>query len=303
MDMTTEILGMKMKNPVMDASGTAGYGEELSCFFSLDLLGAFVTKSCTLEARFGNEQPRVADCRGGLLNCIGLENPGVEIVAKAALPKLFKLTSAPIVCSVAGAREEDYVECVKILNRVEGIRAYEINISCPNVSAGGMSLSSDPKLAKRITAKIKEVSRFPFSMKLTPNVEDIAKIAKACEEGGADALTVANSYQGMRIDLRTGKPILSRGVGGFSGPAILPMALKAVYECAKAVRIPLIGSGGISKAEDVIEYLYAGATAIQVGSMNIKDPCAMKKIVDGLPAVMKRLKINSLRSIIGEALK
>ena len=301
MDTRIVIPGLDLKNPVMPASGTCGYGEELSAFYDLNLLGGFVTKSATGKERFGNPLPRIAEGYEGSLNCIGLENPGVETVASVAIPKLRRNYHGPLLVSIAGSDEEEYRYVLSILEKVEGIDAYEINISCPNVSRGGMALGTDPKAAKAITALMKKEASRPIYMKLTPNVMDISEIALACQEGGADGLVVCNSFQGMRIDIKTGKPILSRKIGGYGGPAILPMALKAVYQCAEKVDIPIIGVGGIGCARDVIEFLMAGASAVEVGTMNLKDPYACKKIVEELPETMARYGIESLHTCIKEA--
>ncbi len=303
MDTRITLPGLDLKNPVLPASGTAGYGEELSKFYDLNILGGFTTKSATGLERPGNPLPRIADAYEGTLNCIGLENPGVDIVAKKKIPELRKTYKGPLLVSIAGSDEEEYCHVMDVLNGTEGIDAYEINISCPNVSKGGMALGTDPKEAYSITRKLKALSRHPLYVKLTPNAKDIVLVAKAVEEAGADGIVVCNSFQGMRIDLRTRKPILSRTIGGYGGPAILPMALKVVYQCAKEINIPIIGVGGIASARDVIEFLLAGASAVEVGSANLKDPYAMKKIVEELPDTMRRYGYETLSTCIKEALK
>ncbi len=303
MDMHISIPGLELKNPVLPASGTAGYGEELSQFYDLNILGGFTTKSATGKERPGNPLPRIADGYEGTLNCIGLENPGVDIVATKKIPQLRKTYKGPLLVSIAGSDEEEYCHVMEAFNRTEGIDAYEINISCPNVSKGGMALGTDPKAAYDITKKLKALSRHPIYVKLTPNASDVVLVAKAVEEAGADGIVVCNSFQGMRIDLKTRKPILSRTIGGYGGPAILPMALKVVYQCAKEVHVPIIGVGGIASARDVIEFLLAGASAVEVGSVNLKDPYAMKKIVEELPDTMRRYGFDSLGTCIKEALK
>lgn len=302
-DLSTSLPGLEMKNPVTPASGTCGYGKELKDFYDLNILGGFVSKSATGERRFGNPLPRIAEGYSGTLNCIGLQNPGVETIAAKELVELRSFYQGPLLCSIAGSSVEEYLTCVNRLNEVEKIDAYEINISCPNVSKGGMSLSSDPHSAYEITKTLKAVSKHPIYMKLTPMVNDVVSIARACKEGGADGLVLANSYQGMRIDLKTGKPILSRKIGGYGGPAILPMALKVVYQVASEVDIPIIGVGGIACANDVLEYLYAGASAVQVGSMNLKDPLICKKIIEELPSVFEFYGRKSVKACIKEAHK
>lgn len=302
-DLTTSLPGISLKNPLMNASGTGGYGQELSNFYSLDILGAFVTKSATVEPRFGNKQNRIADSYSGTLNCIGLENPGVDVVVNEKIPWLCKHTKTNIIASIAGYNEDDYITCIKKFNNIENIAAYEINISCPNVSHGGMSLSSDPTLAFKATKLFKQYAKRPIYLKLTPNVNSVPVIAKACKDAGADALVLANSYQGARFDLDTGKPILSIGVGGYGGPSILPMALKVVYQVKKEVDIPIIGVGGVSDASDVLEFLYAGACAVQVGSMNLKDPYILPKIIKELPFVLEKHHRYCVKECIGESLK
>lgn len=304
LDTKINLFGIEFKNPVMNASGTGGYGKELDSFYPLDTLGGFVSKSCTFNPRFGNPLPRIADASLGCLNCIGLTNPGVKKLAQEEIPPIVnKYPNLPYLCSIAGETKEEYIKEIEILNKVDGIDIYEINISCPNVENGGMALASNPNLAYQITKECKKASKHPIFMKLTPNGVDIAKIAIECEKAGADGLILANSYQGMRIDLRTGKPILSRKIGGYGGPGIFPMALKVIYQCAKVTSIPIIGVGGVSSAEDVIEMLYAGASLVEVGSLNLKDPYACKKIVDELENVMKEYNITSLKDIIKGALK
>lgn len=303
LDTKISLPGLDLKNPVLPASGTAGYGEELGKLYDLNILGGFTTKSATGTARAGNPLPRIAEGYSGTLNCIGLENPGVDVVATVKIPNLRKSYHGPLLVSIAGSDEEEYLHVLSVLEQVEGIDAYEINISCPNVSKGGMALGTDPKAAYDITRKIKEKASHPIYVKLTPNAPDILSVAKAVEEGRADGIVVCNSFLGMRIDLKTGKPILSRGIGGYGGPAILPMALKVVYQCAKTVNVPIIGVGGIASARDVIEFLMAGASCVEVGSMNLRDPYAMAKIVKDLPEVMSQYGIESLQSCIKEALK
>lgn len=304
MNTKINIPGLNLKNPIMNASGTAGYGKEIEQFYPLDELGAFVTKSCTYEPRFGNPLPRIADAYFGTLNCIGLTNPGVKHVAEIDIPYLVnKYPKLNIVCSIAGATEEEYLDQIAILNKVKGISAYEINISCPNVSNGGMALSSKKELTEQITKKVRLATDLPIYMKLTPSVTNIQEIALAAQKSGANGIVMGNSYQGMRIDLYTGKPILSRKIGGFGGPAIFPMALKVIYLCAQVLNIPIIGVGGVSSAEDVIEMLYAGACAIQIGSMNLIDPLICKKVADNLQPIMKKYKIDDLNKIIKGAHK
>jgi len=304
MDLTTNLPGLKLKNPVLPASGTCGYGKEFEEFYDLNILGGIITKSLTKEERFGNPLPRIAEGKMGTLNCIGLQNPGLDHVADIEIPYLINnYPDLPLIVSIAGDKTQDYIDCINRLNKINGINAYEINISCPNVSNGGCALSSDPLLAYEITKEIKKVSKKPIYMKLTPLVNDITKVALSCEKAGADGLVLANSYQGMRIDLKTGKPILSRKIGGLGGPAIFPQALKVVYTCAKVVKIPIIGVGGISTASDVLEFLLAGASAVEIGSANLHDPFTCKKIIEELPKVLKQYNKKSVKECIKGALK
>jgi len=298
------LANIKFKNPILNASGTAAYGKELEQFIPLDILGGFVTKSVTYKPRFGNPLPRIAEGKNGILNCIGLTNPGIEHVANIDIPYLTnRYQNLNVICSVAGGTIQEYIDQIKILNNVDGICAYEINISCPNVQANGNCLASDINLTAQITKKIKSITQRPIFLKLTPNVTDISKIALACENNGADAVIICNSYQGMRIDLKTGKPILSRKIGGYSGPAIFPMVLKNIYQCAKVLNIPIIGSGGVSIADDVIEMMYAGASLVEIGAQNLVDPYICQKIINDLPIQMKKYNIKNLSSIIKGALK
>ena len=295
------LCGVEMKNPVIPASGTFGYGYEFAALYDINILGSLSFKGTTLEPRFGNPTPRIAECPAGLLNAVGLQNPGVEQVIAKELPKLKSCFSGPVMANVSGFSVEDYRATVARLDAEEEIAWFEVNISCPNVHGGGMSFGTDPKAAAAVTAAVRAVTRKPVIMKLTPNVADIAEIAKACAGAGADGLSLINTLLGMRIDLRTGKPVLANKMGGFSGPAVFPVALRMVYQVYEAVDLPIVGMGGVSSAEDVIEMMLAGATAVEVGAANLRDPFVAKKIVESLPAAMEKYGITDLNKIIGGA--
>ncbi len=288
-DLSVELSGLRLDNPVIPASGTFGFGAEFAEFYDLDILGSFSFKGTTREARFGNPTPRIAECREGMINAVGLQNPGVEAVIGEELPRIARIFHKPVVANISGFSVEDYAYCC------------EINISCPNVKEGGIAFGQNPKAAEEITRAVKRYAKQPVIMKLSPNVTDIVSIAKACEEGGADGLTLINTLLGMRIDLRTRRPVIANTMGGFSGPAIFPVALRMVYQVARACRIPVMGCGGVATARDVIEMMMAGATAVQVGAENLRNPYACKEIVEALPAEMERLGISRLRDIIGVA--
>ena len=291
----------ELDNPIIPASGTFGYGYEFAELYDINCLGSFSFKGTTLEPRFGNPTPRIAECPHGMLNSVGLQNPGVEKVISEELPKLKKCFDKPVVANVCGFSPEEYERVAELLSNEEQVGILEVNISCPNVHAGGVNFGSNAKTAAEITARVKAVSKKPVYIKLTPNVTDIAEIAKACEAAGADGISMINTLLGMRIDLRRKTPILANKIGGFSGDAIFPVALRMVYQVYDAVKIPIIGMGGISSAEQVIEMMLAGATAVEVGAANLVDPYASKKIVESLPAAMEKYNIKSLQEIIGGA--
>ncbi|MBE6661685.1 MAG: dihydroorotate dehydrogenase [Ruminococcaceae bacterium] len=291
----------ELDNPVIPASGTFGYGYEFAELYDINCLGSFSFKGTTLEPRFGNPTPRIAECESGMLNSVGLQNPGVEKVVSEELPKLKKCFKKPVVANVCGFSPDEYAKVAEILSAEEQVGILEVNISCPNVHAGGVNFGSSAKTAAEITERVKAVSKKPVYIKLTPNVTDIAEIAKACEAAGADGISMINTLLGMRIDMRRRKPILANKIGGFSGDAIFPVALRMVYQVYAAVKIPIIGMGGISSAEQVIEMMLAGATAVEVGAANLVNPFAAKEIVEALPAAMEKYNIKNLTDIIGGA--
>ena len=295
------LCGVEIKNPIIPASGTFGFGYEFAEIYDINVLGSLSFKGTTLEPRFGNPTPRIAECTEGLLNAVGLQNPGVDKVLAEELPKLKACFTDPVMANVSGFSLDDYRETVKKLDGEEQIGWFEINVSCPNVHGGGMSFGTDPKAAASVTAEVRKVTNKPIIMKLTPNVTDIVSIAKACADAGADGISLINTLLGMRIDLKKKKPILANKMGGFSGPAIMPVALRMIYQVYEAVRLPIVGMGGVSTAEDVIEMMLAGATAVEVGAANLRDPFASKKIIEDLPRVMEKYGITDLESIIGGA--
>ena len=298
-DMKVELCGIELDNPVIPASGTFGYGYEFAELYDINILGTFSFKGTTREPRFGNPTPRIAECSSGMLNSVGLQNPGVEAVIREELPKLAKVFHKKVMANVSGFSVDDYVYSCEKLDKCEQVGWLEVNISCPNVHGGGMSFGTDPKAAAEVTKAVKAVTSKPVIIKLTPNVTDIVSIAKACEDAGADAVSLINTLLAMRIDLHTGKPILANITGGMSGPAVFPVALRMVYQVAQAVNIPVIGVGGVSSAENVLEMMMAGATAVEIGSANLVDPFACKRIIDSLPDTMNRYGISSLKDIIG----
>ncbi|MBR6823770.1 MAG: dihydroorotate dehydrogenase [Firmicutes bacterium] len=300
-DTKVTLCGIELDNPIIPASGTFGYGYEFAELYDINCLGSLSFKGTTREARFGNPTPRIAECERGMLNSVGLQNPGVEKVISDELPKLKKCFSKPIMANVSGFSIAEYTETCAMLDSDEQIGWFEVNISCPNVHGGGMSFGTSPEMAAEVTRAVKKVTTKPVLIKLSPNVTDIASIAKACEEAGADGISLINTLMGMRIDLRRKKPILANKMGGFSGPAILPVALRMVYQVYEAVNIPIVGMGGVSNAEDVIEMMLAGATAVQVGAANLVNPYASRDIINDLPRVMEKYRINSLTEIIGGA--
>lgn len=301
--MSTKIkfLNHEFKNPIIPASGTYGFGYEFAELYDINILGSMSLKGTTLEARYGNPLPRIAECPAGLINAIGLQNPGVDKVISEELPKLAKYYNDKVIANVGGHSIEEYTKTVEKFNDVDMVVAVELNISCPNVSGGGMAFGVDPETAKNLVKEVKKVSTKPIIVKLSPNVTDIVEMAKAVEDGGADAISLINTLVGMRIDLKTRKPIISRVKGGYSGPGVYPVALRMVYEVSHAVSIPIIGMGGVSSAYDVIEMMLAGASLVMVGSLNLVDPYGCKKIIEDLPRVMKEYNIENLEEIIGGA--
>ena len=299
-DLSVELCGVKLDNPVIPASGTFGFGKEHNEFYDINILGSISIKGTTREARFGNPTPRIAECRSGLINSVGLQNPGVDAVIAKELPALRKIFRKPIVANISGFSIEEYKECCAKIDKEEQVAIIEVNISCPNVHNGGMSFGTQPEMAAEVTRAVKSVTTKPVFIKLSPNVTDIVAIAKACEEAGADGICLINTMLGMRIDTKRRKPVIANKMGGFSGPAIFPVAVRMVYQVAKkACSIPVIGCGGVESASDVIEMMMAGATAVQVGAANLKDPYACKRIIEELPAEMERLGIERLTDIIG----
>lgn len=298
-----KFLGKTFKNPIIPASGTFGFGYEFAEYYDINILGSISLKGTTLEPRYGNPLPRIAECDNGLINSIGLQNPGVDKVINEELVKLDKVYNDQVIANVGGHSFDDYIETVKRFNNVDKVFAIELNISCPNVQAGGMAVGVNPQVAHDLVVKVKEVSTKPIIVKLSPNVTNIVEIAKACESAGADAISLINTMVGMRIDLKTAKPIIAVKKGGYSGKAIFPIALRMVYEVSKAVSIPVIGMGGVSNAYDVIEMMYAGASLVMVGAENLINPYACRDIIEDLDRVMKELKIENLSDIIGASLK
>ena len=296
-----KLCGIELDNPIIPASGTFGFGYEFAELYDINILGSLSFKGTTLEPRFGNPTPRIAECASGMLNAVGLQNPGVDRVISDELPKLFKVFDKPVMANVSGFSEHEYVETVRKLDSVDKIGWFEVNISCPNVHGGGMSFGTSPEMAGKVTKAVRAVTNKPIIIKLSPNVTDIVSIAKACEAEGADGVSLINTLMGMRIDLKKRAPIIKNKTGGFSGPAILPVAVRMVYQVYEAVKIPIVGMGGVSRAEDVIELMLAGACAVEVGAQNLVDPYACKRIIEDLPRVMEKYRINSLSEIIGGA--
>ncbi len=300
-DMRVSLCGIELDNPVIPASGTFGYGYEFAQIYDINVLGTFSFKGTTREPRFGNPTPRIAECTAGLINSVGLQNPGVDKVIEEELPKLAKVFHKKVIANVSGFSVEDYVYSCEKLDKCEQVGWLEVNVSCPNVHGGGMSFGTCPEAAAEVTRAVKAVCRKPVIVKLSPNVTDIVSIALACEEAGADGISLINTLLGMRIDLKTRRPVVANRTGGFSGPAIFPVALRMVYQVAQAVKVPVIGVGGVCRAEDVIEMMLAGATAVEVGAANLASPFACRDIIKELPAVMEKYDISSLRDIIGGA--
>jgi len=295
----TVLCGIELDNPVIPASGTFGFGQEFHQFYDINILGSFSFKGTTREARFGNPTPRIAECPSGMLNAVGLQNPGVDHVIAHELPELRKIFHKPVMANISGFSVDEYVEVCEKLDKEDGIGWLEVNISCPNVHGGGMSFGTDPKAAAEVTKAVRAVTTKPIIIKLTPNVTDIVTMAKACEDAGADGVSLINTLLGMRINLRTRNPLIANTTGGYSGPAVFPVAVRMVYQVSKAVKIPVVGMGGVSSAQDVIEMMMAGATAVEVGAANLVDPFACKKIIEDLPRVMEEYRIENLSDIIG----
>ncbi|WP_312469239.1 dihydroorotate dehydrogenase [Neobacillus sp.] len=300
--LNVDLPGLNLKNPIMPASGCFGFGREYSQFYDLSKLGAIMIKATTVEPRFGNPTPRVAETDAGMLNAIGLQNPGLEKVVSEELPWLEQF-DVPIIANVAGSSEEDYIRVACELSKASNVQALELNISCPNVKTGGIAFGTIPEVAKQLTRKVKEVSEVPVYVKLSPNVTNIVEMAKAVEAGGADGLTMINTLVGMRLDLKTGKPILANRTGGLSGPAIKPVAIRMIYEVSQAVSLPIIGMGGVQSAEDVIEYFFAGASAVAVGTANFVDPHVCPTIIEKLPELLEKLGFEHISECTGRSWK
>ena len=299
--LSVNLCGEELNNPVIPASGTFGYGYEFAELYDINCLGTFSFKGTTKEPRFGNPTPRIAECTAGMINAVGLQNPGVDKVISEELPKLKKCFNKKVMANVSGFSVDEYAYTCERLDSQEQVGWLEVNVSCPNVHGGGMSFGTDPKAAAQVTKAVKAVTKKPVIIKLSPNVTDIVSIAKACEDAGADGISLINTLLGMRIDLRTKKPVIANTMGGFSGSAIFPVALRMVYQVSSAVNIPVVGMGGVSSAEDVIEMMLAGATAVEIGAANLVDPFICKKIVEALPAAADKYNINELKDIIGGA--
>ena len=293
------LAGLRLDNPVIPASGTFGYGKEFAELYDLDILGSISFKGTTVEPRYGNPLPRIAECTSGMLNSVGLQNPGLDAVRTEELRDLAKIYHKPVIANISGFAPEEYAKLAEAMDEEEQVSIIEVNVSCPNVHNGGMAFGTDPDSAALITRTVKHATGKPVFIKLSPNVTDITEIAKACEDAGADGLSLINTILGMRIDIKKREPVLANRVGGFSGPAVFPVAVRMVWQAAHAVGIPVMGMGGISSAEDVIEMMMAGATAVQVGAANLRDPFACRKIIEELPAAMDRLGIDRLEDIIG----
>jgi len=297
--LSVNLCGIELDNPIIPASGTFGYGYEFAELYDINVLGTFSFKGTTRDPRFGNPTPRIAECYAGMINAVGLQNPGVEKVIAEELPKMRKCFDKKVMANVSGFAVEDYAYTCEKLDRCEEVGWLEVNVSCPNVHGGGMSFGTSPEAAAEVTRAVKAVTTKPVIIKLSPNVTDIVSIAKACEEAGADGISLINTMLGMRIDLKTKKPVIANKMGGFSGPAIFPVAVRMVYQVSHAVNIPVVGMGGVSSAEDVIEMMLAGATAVEVGAANLIDPFACRDIIADLPKAMEKYGIDNLSDIIG----
>ncbi len=295
--LAVELCGIPLENPVIPASGTFGYGAEFAELYDINILGTFSFKGTTLEPRYGNPVPRIAECTAGMINAVGLQNPGISHVIAEELPRMKAYFHKPVMANVSGFSLEEYAETCRLLGKEEQVGWLEVNISCPNVHGGGMSFGTDPSAAAEVVRTVRKVTDKPVIVKLTPNVTDIVSIARACEEAGADGISLINTLLGMRIDLKTRKPVIKNVMGGFSGPAVFPVALRMVYQVSHAVSIPVVGMGGVSSAEDVLEMMMAGASAIEVGSQNLVDPFACKKIIEALPETMDRFGIRRLSEL------
>ena len=300
-DMTVNLSGLTLANPIIPASGTFGFGYKFADLYDINILGSLSMKGTTKEPRFGNPTPRIAEIPDGLINSVGLQNPGVEKVISEELPKLRQVYSKPVLANISGFSVDEFVDCAKKFDAAEGVGILEINISCPNVHGGGMSFGTDPKAAAAVTEAVKKAVNKPVYVKLTPNVTDITVIAKAVEAAGADGVCLINTLLGMRIDLKRRRPVIANKMGGMSGPCLLPLALRMVYQVYETVNIPIIGMGGVASAEDVVEMMLAGASAVEVGAANLVDPFACKNIIDALPETMKKYNIKNLKDIIGGA--
>ena len=300
-DLSTSLSGIKLENPVIPASGTYGFGYEFADYYDINILGSISLKGTTKDPRYGNPLPRIAECTSGVINAIGLQNPGIEKVISEEIPKVKMFYKKPLIANISGFSVDEYKYCCEQIDKVDEVGLIELNISCPNVHNGGMSFGTTPEAAEEVTRVVKSVTSKPVYVKLTPNVTNIVEIAKACEKGGADGIALINTLLGMRINLKTKKPVIANKMGGFSGPAIFPVALRMVYQVYEAVNIPIIGMGGIEKAEDVIEMMLAGASAIEVGAANLVNPYACKEIIENLPEAMEKYGIDSLKDIIGKA--
>ena len=298
-DISTRLGGLALDNPVIPASGTFGFGLEMAGVYDLDILGAISIKGTTREARFGNPTPRIAECEGGLINSVGLQNPGIDAVIAEELPALRKVFHKPIIANISGFSVDEYVECCARMDKEEQVEILEVNVSCPNVHNGGMAFGTSPEAAAEVTRAVKAVTRKPVYVKLSPNVTDIVSIAVACEKAGADGFTLINTVLGMRIDTMRRRPVIAARMGGFSGRAIFPIALRMVYQVSHACSVPVMGCGGVATASDVIEMMMAGASTVQVGAENLRNPFACKDIIEALPAEMDRLHIDRLTDIIG----
>lgn len=298
-DLSVNLAGMKMDNPIVPASGTFGFGNEFKDFYDINILGSFSFKGTTKDARFGNPTPRIAECKNGMINAVGLQNPGVHHVIEYELPEMKKYFHKPVIANVSGFSVEDYAYTCELLDREEQVGILEVNVSCPNVHGGGMSFGTSPEAAAEVTKAVKAVTSKPVFIKLSPNVTDIVSIAKACEEAGADGICLINTMLGMRVDIKRRKPVIANTMGGFSGDAIFPVAVRMVYQVSKSCNIPVMGCGGVSTAKDVIEMMMAGATAVQVGAANLVNPYVCKEIIEALPIECEKLGINKLSDIIG----
>ena len=300
--LNVQLPGLHLKNPIMPASGCFGFGREYSQFYDLSQLGAIMIKATTVEPRFGNPTPRVAETSAGMLNAIGLQNPGLKKVMSEELPWLDQY-DVPIIANVAGSTEEDYIEVAKEISKAPNVHALELNISCPNVKKGGITFGTVPEIARKLTEKVKSVSEVPIYVKLSPNVTDIVEMAKAVEAGGADGITMINTLVGMRINLKNARPVIANKTGGLSGPAVKPVAIRMIYEVSQKVNIPIIGMGGVQNAEDVIEYFYAGASAVAVGTANFVDPFVCPTIINDLPNLLKELGYDHISQCTGRSWK